>query len=468
LYPSLHSIGEEILYTDVHLFRVTDQRQHRMTIAILTIGDELCLGQIINTNAAWIAEQCSLQGWRVLQHSVVGDEMSVILTEFDRLLHAADVLLITGGLGPTHDDRTKTALVDYLGDTLVMHEPTRLHVEEIFRKRGREVNERTATQALLPATCTPLQNDKGTAAGMWFSVEKSGKTRIIAAMPGVPHEMKHLLTDRILPRLHAHAVATGLDGETMLYATLVTTGIIETDLASLIAPTDAELEAFLEEQELAFLPSAAGVRLRITVTKPSRAEAETTLARLEHKIRSRVGRFVISSSSDAGSITGSGSEMLAVLAGRMLTEQGWTVAVAESCTGGLLGAALTAAAGSSAYFLGGVQCYSNEAKTRLVGVLPETIAAHGAVSEQVAAELAANIRTSFGADYGVSITGIAGPGGGSDDKPVGTVWIGLATPQGCTARHYVFGTDRTFNRDRAVATALLLLVQDVQHLHNKQ
>jgi nicotinamide-nucleotide amidase len=440
---------------------------HSMTIALLTIGDELCLGQITNTNATWLAQQCTAQGWRVLQHSVVGDDLALILAEFDRLLASADVLLITGGLGPTHDDRTKTALADYLGDALTLHEPTREHIEQLMKQRGRTVNERTATQAFMPSSCVPLQNDKGTAAGMWFEIPAPAKStsptkptkRVIAAMPGVPHEMKHLFTDRIAPRLLDYARVNGLESPTILARTIVTTGIVETELAALIAPTDPELEAFLEGQELAFLPSAAGVRMRITVTEPSRAAAEKTLAHLEHKIRSRIERYVVAV--NAG-VEGDTLETILVTLARKLTERGATIAVAESCTGGLLGAALTSLAGSSAYFFGGIQCYSNEAKTRLLGVLPATIAAHGAVSEQTARELATNVRASFDATYGISITGIAGPGGGSADKPVGTVWIGIATAETCTTHHHTFGSDRAFNRERAVAAALRLVLEDMR------
>jgi nicotinamide-nucleotide amidase len=416
-----------------------------MTIAILTIGDEICIGQIVNTNAAWIADQCSRAGLRVVAHSSVGDAMDVILAEFERLLSVADVLLITGGLGPTHDDLTKAALVQFLGDTLVVHEPTLAHIQDLMRRRGRELNERTAAQALQPARSEPLLNELGTAPGMWFSVERSGASRNIAAMPGVPSEMKHILSERVLPRLRALHDERG--GRTMLYTTLLTTGIAESSLADLIG----DVEEILEGHELAFLPSATGVKLRLTVTEDSRTQAEATLARLEHKLRSRVG----------GYIYGHDGDSLELVVGRLLKEQGAKLAVAESCTGGLLGAALTNVAGSSAYFLGGVQCYSNEAKMRFVGVQPTTLERYGAVSEETALELASGIRERFDATYGVSITGVAGPDGGSPEKPVGTVWIGLADRQSCTAELFRFANDRITNREHAVASALAMLLRNL-------
>lgn len=413
-----------------------------MTIAILTIGDEICIGQIVNTNAAWIAEQCSLNGWRVLAHSVVGDDAAVMLSEFDRLLHVADVLLITGGLGATHDDRTKHTLVQYLDDRLECHEPTLEHLRDLMRQRGREFSERIASQALLPTRCEPLRNMVGTASGMWFVVQQTGTERIVVSMPGVPHEMKHLMETHVIPRLQARSV----DESVVVFKTLLTAGIAETTLADMIG-TDAAIEELLEGQELAFLPSPQGVKLRLSVTAANRSAAEAALERLESKLRSSIGRYIYGENKDS----------MQNAVGQMLKEHGKTVAVAESCTGGLLGAAFTDVAGSSAYFMGGVQCYSNEAKIQFVNVKQETITRHGSVSYETAEALATNIRVLFGTDYGISITGIAGPDGGTPEKSVGTVWVGLADVAGCTVERFVFSTDRAVNRERAVAAALLMV-----------
>jgi nicotinamide-nucleotide amidase len=465
-----------------------------MTIAILTIGDEICLGQIVNTNAAWMADVCAREGWRVVAHSVVGDEQAQMITEFDRLLGIADVVLVTGGLGPTHDDRTKAALVEYLSDSLVLHEPTLEHLTSMFRKRGRTMTERNAAQAHLPAKCNVLQNDNGTAAGMWFrltSADLAGKHtgKILISMPGVPQEMKHIIEDRVIPRLREQSVNDAV----MCYTTLLTTGIAESMLADMIG----DMNEFLEGHELAFLPSSGGVRLRITATAANRIEADAALARIEAVIRSRAGKYIYGKDNDGYN----------EIVGKMLIAQGLTVAVAESCTGGMLGAALTAMRGSSAYFLGGVQCYSNEAKVQFVGVREETIVTHGAVSAETARELARGIRTRFGADIGIAITGVAGPDGGTVEKPVGTVWIGIAiaiadgmqpatgitatgitatgitatgitatgiTATGITAtgittddaHRYSFGNDRTANRERAVSTALQLIYSVIHSLEH--
>ncbi len=426
-----------------------------MKISLLTIGDEICIGQIVNTNAAWMAEACAKEGWRVVAHSVVGDDLPQILSEFERLLSLTDIVLITGGLGPTHDDRTKTALLEYLHDTLALHEPTLAHLTALFQRFGRELSERNAAQALLPTTCTPLQNDKGTAAGMWFTlgaahsethgeVGKRHAGKILVSMPGVPHEMKHLMEERVIPRLRERAVGE----EVMLYRTLMTTGIVESSLADLIGDVDA----LLEGQELAFLPSASGVKLRITVTAATRTNAEGLLSRIDERIRGRAGRYIY----------GVDGQSYDNILGQKLKEKGMTLAVAESCTGGLLGATLTNMRGSSAYFLGGVQCYSNEAKVNMVGVSPETLRQHGAVSQEVAMELAAGIQARFQADIGVSITGIAGPDGGTPEKPVGTIWVGICAKNHAPfAQKFSTGTDRAINRERAVMAAMQLVYKQI-------
>lgn len=420
-----------------------------MTIALLTIGDEICIGQIVNTNAAWMAEACSREGWRVVAHSVVGDELSQIIDEFKRLLGVADAVLITGGLGPTHDDRTKTALLEFLHDNAVLHEPTLEHLRALFRKLGREMSERNAAQAMLPSTCEVLQNDKGTAAGMWFTLKagsdynSSKRDKIMVSMPGVPYEMKHLMQDRVIPRLRE----LSQNDPVMRYTTLLTTGIAESTLADLIGDVDA----ILEGQELAFLPSPGGVKLRITVTAENRDKADEILLRIEERIRSRAERFIYGKDGDSYD----------AIVGQLLAERGLTIAVAESCTAGLLGVALTASRGSSAYFLGGVQCYSNEAKIQFVGVKPETLRQYGAVSEETAVELASGIRERCQASIGVSITGIAGPDGGTPEKPVGTIWVGIADKNGTEAHKYTVGGDRTVNRERAVVAALQLIYKKV-------
>lgn len=405
-----------------------------MTISILTIGDEICIGQIVNGNAAWLAEQCTQRGWRVAAHSVVGDTLPVIVSEIDRLMAFSDVLFVTGGLGPTHDDLTRDALAVYFNDTLELNQDAFAVLKERLELRGREVTPRQTTQVIIPSTSRPLFNDRGTAPGL--RMERDGK--LLFAMPGVPSEMQYISSKYIFPELEQRG-----SGRTVIFSTLQTSGIIESSLADLIGNPDD----FLEGQELAFLPSTAGVRLRVGVTADSHAEAEVTMQRIEEYLYSCAGKYIY----------GRGGETLASATGRKLKALGRTVAVAESCTGGLLGAALTETPGSSAYFMGGVQVYSNEAKMNLLRVPADVLNTAGAVSRETAELLAANVRALFGTDYGIGITGIAGPDGSTPDKPVGTVWLSLANAHSVQAVRYIFGNDRRVNRELSVTYALWML-----------
>lgn len=411
-----------------------------MTISILTIGDEICIGQIVNTNAAWLGEQCSLRGWRVVAHAVVGDTLPAIIAEIDRLLGMSEVLLVTGGLGPTHDDVTKDALAVYFNDTLELNPTAFEHLRDMLVRRGREVTERQTSQAILPTRCRPLLNEKGTAPGMEF-VRDDGK--LIFSMPGVPYEMKHLSEKYVFPLLEERG-----DGRTVVFRTLQTAGIIESSLADLVG----DPQGFLEGQELAFLPSTAGIRLRISVTAATKTEADEILYRIETELYSRAGKYIY----------GTDNDTLASVVGRMLKERGATIAVAESCTGGLLGAALTDIPGSSAWFPGGMQVYSNEAKQRFLNVPEDVLNTVGAVSRETAELLAANVRTAFGATVGVGITGIAGPDGGSPEKPVGTVWISMADANGVQAVKFIFGGDRRVNRELSVTNALWMVYKKLR------
>ncbi len=410
-----------------------------MTISILTIGDEICIGQIVNSNAAWLSEQCTQRGWRVAAHSVVGDTLAVIVAEIDRLLSFSDVLLVTGGLGPTHDDLTRDALALYFNDVLERNEEAFAVLKQRLELRGREVTPRQITQVIIPSTSRPLFNDRGTAPGL--RMERDGK--LLFAMPGVPYEMQYLSATYVFPELEAKG-----QGRTVLFSTLQTAGVIESSLADLIG-SPAE---FLEGQELAFLPSTAGVRLRVGVTAENRAEAEEIMQRIEAHLYKTAGRYIY----------GRGSDTLASTVGTMLIAAGQKVAVAESCTGGLLGAAFTETPGSSAYFIGGVQVYSNEAKMKLLNVPADVLSTVGAVSKETAELLAAHVRTLFNTEYGMGITGIAGPDGGTPDKPVGTVWISLADANGVQAVRFMFGNDRRINRELSVTNALWMLYRALQ------
>lgn len=406
-----------------------------LNLSILTIGDEICIGQIINTNAAWIAAECTRISCKILAHSSIGDEMDSIISEIGRLIAHSDALIITGGLGPTHDDITKEAIRAFLGDTIVLHEPTLAYLKEFYTSRNRTLIERNATQALLPSTAQPLHNSRGTAPGMLFDYH--GK--MIVSLPGVPMEMKGIMTDHVLPLLAKRAAI----GDVLLYKTLMTTGIPEASLADLIG----EPSEFLHGASLAFLPSYQGVRLRIGVSAATNIAAEAEIERIETHIRSKAAKFIF----------GEDNQSLTTVVTNLLLEKKLTVSVAESCTGGLLGAALTDLAGSSAYFEGGVQTYSYAAKEHILSVKHETLTTYGAVSSETVEEMAVNVRQKFSTDFGISISGIAGPGGGLPEKPVGTVWIGLAHPSGVITKRFNFGNDRTMNRERSVGAALEML-----------
>ena len=408
-----------------------------MNVALCAIGDEVRIGQVINTNASWIAAACTSCGCNVREHVTIADEAEHIVTTLDRLRLSCDVIIVTGGLGPTHDDITKDVLTSYTHDTLVESADWLAYLESWMHQRGRELTERNRRQALLPSRATVLPNPHGTAAGMMFQHE--GTTIIV--LPGVPTEMKAIMEQSVLPWLVG--CLTHESAPTTTYHTMMTVGIAESTLADLLG----DPAVFLGTSTLAFLPNYLGVRMRIGVTAPTADARDNEVQRLRAYIIERAGRFVY----------GEGETSLAEVVGRLLAQRGETIAVAESCTGGLLGAALTDVPGCSAWFIGGVLAYSNESKIAQLGVDPALIEQHGAVSEPVACALADGARARFGTTYAIGITGVAGPTGGSTEKPVGTVWISLAGPHGTEAHVFQFGNDRRINRERSIGTALGLL-----------
>jgi nicotinamide-nucleotide amidase len=413
-----------------------------MNVSIITIGDEVLIGQIINGNAAWIADAVTRVGGRVVEHCTVGDEAAALTSAIDRCRTHSQVLLLTGGLGPTHDDITKPVLTEYFGDTLVESAEWLAHLEAWMKRHGRVVTERNRGQALVPTRARVLGNPIGTAPGLLFM----DGDLVVVAMPGVPNEMKGIMRDHVLPFLAERLAGEG--GPITQYSTLLTTGIAESTLADLIGdPT-----SFLGTSTLAFLPNYQGVRLRIGVTDTTQHDRDRERMRVASILRERAGQHIF----------GHDEETLASVTGHLLRDRGETVAVAESCTGGLLGAALTDVPGSSAWFPGGVLAYANDVKIRELGVDPADLEAHGAVSDVVARAMADGVRRSFGSTYGIGITGVAGPDGGTEDKPVGTVWIALATPTGTTAVLHRFGTDRRINRERSVGAALGMLWKHVR------
>lgn len=412
-------------------------------VAILSVGDEICIGQIINSNSAWIAQRCTEIGYQVVCHSVVRDNEQQIIDDVERLTKIADIILLTGGLGPTTDDLTKPALAKYFKVDLMLNEQVLKWIEEFYFKRGVTIIlERSKNLANLPSNCKPLRNLLGTAPGMLF--EFDGK--ILISMPGVPKEMQFIMNTSVLPLLKDRISKTG--GEIVVYRTIQTTGIAESILAEKLKVFDWDNNIF----SLAYLPSYKGVRLRIGAKAKSFDDANLALNRLQYEIERIIGEYIY----------GSGEITLAETVGKMLLKLNKTVAVAESCTAGLLGAELTKVPGSSGYFLGGYIVYSNEAKVNLLGVKPSTIKQFGAVSMETVIEMAYNVQKIFDSDFGIAITGIAGPGGSTLEKPIGTVWIGLADRTATTAEKYQFGDDREINRESSVAQALTLLFLKLQ------
>jgi nicotinamide-nucleotide amidase len=410
-----------------------------MTAEIISIGDELLIGQIVNTNAAWMSRQLNQAGVQIRYVSVVGDDAADINRSLDLALSRADVVLLTGGLGPTHDDITKKVVAEFFESAeMVSDEKVLEHVRALFRRRNLHMTPVNAAQALVPKKATVLWNDLGTAPGLLF--ERDG--RYCFVMPGVPVEMQHLMSERVLPFLKARA-----HHSVIRHRTIRTYGIAESLLFEKLSPI-AELE---QHGKIAFLPTYSGVDVRISVYATQDAEAEQRIRIAEEMILARAGQHVYGFDDDT---------MEAVI-GRLLVEKKATLAIAESCTGGLLSHRITNVSGSSQYFDRGDITYSNTAKVQMLGVPEEILIQHGAVGEACAKAMADGVRRASGTTYGLSTTGIAGPTGGSEEKPVGLVWVGVATPTQVFAQKMIFSQDRMVNKERFSQMALNLLYREL-------
>jgi len=405
-----------------------------MNAHILTVGDELLIGQVINTNQAFIARRLNAIGIDVALMVTVGDALEELGHAIRASWEAADCTIVTGGLGPTHDDVTRTALVRFFRTELVTDDGVRRRIAELLARRNVPWTAASDNQALVPRAATVIPNPVGTAPGLLF--RGGGKCMIV--LPGVPDEMKQIMDASVVPLLRPLA-----GGAAIRHRTLLTTGIAESFLASQLG----DLDSLLGGASLAFLPSPSGVRLRITVHASSGDEADARVREAETRIRARVSRYIY----------GVDDEDMETILGGMLTARGLTIAVAESCTGGLIAHRLTNVRGSSAYLERCLVTYSNASKTALLGVDPSLFASHGAVSREVAAAMAAGVRASAGTGIGLSTTGIAGPDGGTPEKPVGTVWIGIDDPEGTLAMKFQFSGTRLVVKERAAQAALELL-----------
>lgn len=406
-----------------------------MKSTIITIGDEILIGQILDTNSRYISQALNRLGVVVAERTSIGDSAEQIEQTLTRALAATDIVIITGGLGPTKDDITKHTLARYFDSELVYNQAVGQFVESMLARRGIAFNELNRGQAMVPRCCTVLHNAHGTAPGMWF--EQNGK--VVISLPGVPFEMEHLMEDSVLPMLRDR-----FELKAIVHRTMITSGIAESLLAEKIAQWEDNLPKVLH---LAYLPAPNIVRLRLSAYEVDGSSIAKMIDEQFDKLYSIIPQAIV----------GFENATVEQLVHNKLIERGQTLSVAESCTGGNVAAKFTAIHGASAYFNAGVVSYSNDAKVDILGVNPDDLARYGAVSEAVAIQMAEGVRRVGRSDYGISTTGIAGPAGGSDEKPVGTVWIGIATPNGSFAVLKNCGTDRSQIIQRATAYAVQLL-----------
>jgi len=411
-----------------------------MKVEIITIGDELLIGQTVDTNSAWMARELNKAGISVYQRTAVPDNRERILTSLEEAARRVKIVLITGGLGPTKDDITKPTLCEYFGTELVMNREVLNRIEVYFAQTGRPMLESNRLQAMLPASCTVLNNPRGTAQGMWF--EKDGV--VYVSMPGVPYEMQGLMLEEVLPRLKQL-----FDLPAIYHRTLLTQGIGESYLAEIIKDWENSLSPL--GISLAYLPSPGLVKLRLSMYGEEKEAIRSVVDAKASELLQIAGKFVF----------GEDEDTLESVIGRLLLKSGANLALAESCTGGSISQLITSVAGCSQYYAGGVTAYSNDAKNALLGVPKELISRHGAVSAEVAEAMASGAQKKFHTTYAVSTTGVAGPTGGSAEKPVGLVWIGVAGPNGTVSHRFQFGNERERNIRRASLMALDLLRKEL-------
>lgn len=412
-----------------------------MLCEIISIGDELLIGQVVNTNASWIASQLVEAGIQVVRVTTVGDEAGQIRRALEEAAARAGLVIMTGGLGPTRDDITKQTLCDYFQTRLVFDDSVYANITSFFSGRGLPINALNRQQAYVPEGCTVLPNQNGTAPGMWF--EKDEKVYI--SLPGVPFEMKALVTGQVIPTIRARYPGLGA----LVHRTVYTQGIPESVLAERIEHWETNLPGNLK---LAYLPRAGMVRLRLSGSGATKEELNTLIDNAFKELSALL----------PGEVFGEDADNLEAVIGKLLTEKQGTLSTAESCTGGTIAHMITSVAGSSAYFTGSVIAYANEVKERLLGVDPSILAEHGAVSEEVVRSMARGVSRLLNTDYAIATSGIAGPGGGTAEKPVGTTWIAIRTPTQVIAEKYQFGKNRERNIQRAAFTALNMLRKELE------
>lgn len=402
---------------------------------IITIGDEILYGQILDTNTQWISLELDKLGIKTVRKSSVGDQIEEIIQILNEAQKRADVVFITGGLGPTKDDLTKKILADFFACSLVYHDEALQDVTDFFAKRGRELSDLNRDQALLPSKCTFIPNKQGTAPAMWFNELDT----IWISMPGVPYEMKSIMETEVLPRLVNH-----FQLPVIVHQLVKTVGIGESYLSELIQDWELQLPSHIK---LAYLPSLGIVKLRLTSFGDSAKSLNDQISNEFAKVIPLIKSYVFGYEKDE----------LADVVGKLLIKQKSTLALAESCTGGYLAHQFTQHAGSSAYFLGGVLAYANKVKMSQLGVSAQILSDHGAVSESCIRAMATGVRELTGSEYSLASSGIAGPDGGSQEKPVGTIWIALAHPTGVITRKLMLGGTRVQNIHLTSLAAINLL-----------
>ena len=422
-----------------------------MRAEIITIGDELLIGQVVDTNSAWMAQRLNEHGIALHQITSVHDDREHILTALDEAFSRADIVLTTGGLGPTKDDITKHVMCEYFNTKLIENAHVRAHIHELYKERPEVLNRLTATQWLVPESATILPNRVGSAPIMVFENEVKGEgqnSKFLIAMPGVPHEMKIAMTEQVLPFIRLKVKGERREAMDIVHRTILVHGIPESKLAILIEDWENALPSSMH---LAYLPKDGIIRLRLsTYGEATESEIEAQIETLKPLITD----YLIATE----------DQPLEVILGNLLKERQQTIATAESCTGGRLAAALNALSGSSAYYMGSVVAYDNCIKEQVLGVQHDTLMQYGAVSEQTVREMVNSVRTLMHTDYAIATSGIAGPTGGTPDKPVGTVWIAWAMPEGIEAQCFHLGAAREREQitQRAVTTALVKMIKILQ------
>jgi len=410
-----------------------------MKAEIITIGDELLIGQTVDTNSAWIGAELSTLGFEICRITSISDRKDHIIKTLEEIEGRSDVVLITGGLGPTSDDITKQTLCDFFGTRLVFNEEVFRMIEKMLLRRNFPMNANNRRQAEVPETCRVLLNASGTAPGMWFEKDNT----IYISMPGVPYEMMHIMKEHVIPELRNR-----FSTQVIIHRNIMTYGSAEARLAEILTDFESELP---EEIKLAYLPSSGIIKLRLTGLGTDR---KALLAKIEEQV-GKLYRII------PGIIYGENEESLEMVIGRLLREKYATMCTAESCTGGKIAQLITSVPGSSAWFKGSVVAYDNSVKTSLLNVTEEILIKNGAVSRETVEKMAVGARNLLNTDFAVATSGIAGPDGGTDDKPVGTIWIAVADGKSVVSEKHQFGNDRIVNITRFSLAALNLLRKQI-------